>query len=753
MNATPTSQPHAIVFSLLPRPPRTRLRRVIVHLLALGLSICTTTGLALAHTTPSVPSAGRDATAERLTHTMISLKAQSQQAGSAEQAQLLGNLRTVAAARQRLLIRLLEDNPAEVLRLALPVVIRDSLPPAVQAYIEEMVELTGELEVLHEDYANGGRYRYFLQAAGKRFPLHFASEPPSLLSGSRVRVTGFRIGEALALAAGMTSVQTLTTALPNTFGAHPTLVILVNFQDNPTQPYTVSEAQSVVFDTTSDFYYENSYQQTWLTGDVAGWYTISLSGAVCDLSAIASHAKSAASAAGYNLAAYTHYVYGFPKDGCGGLGAGTIGGNPSQAWIIGSLELKVLSHELGHNFGLYHSHALDCGTAVLGTGCTVFEYGDRMDTMGNVAAGHFNAFQKERLGWLDYGTSPTMTTVEANGVYTIEPFETAGSGPKALAVLKSTDTTTDQQTWYYVEYRQALGFDSFLATNSNVLNGVMVHTGSPPSADSSYLLDMTPGSGSQNWSDWSDPAIEVGQSFTDPGSGVTIATASVSSTGAAVSVSFASPSCVPTNPGVALSPSQSQWVAAGTTVTYTLTVTNRDNASCAASSFSLQATVPDGWTATFAIAALVISPAASASTTLQVISAVSAVEGFYSVEATATNSADPTYAASAWATYVIVAGFEITVSTDQPTYTTNQSVFITAIVTANGSAVAGAAVTFTITEPTAVITTGMATTGSDGKAVYKFRLKKNDPLGIYQVRANASLTGVSGTAEGSFTVQ
>jgi hypothetical protein len=530
-------------------------------------------------------------------------------------------------------------------------------------------------------------------------------------------------------------------------------VILVNFQDNPIQPYTVSYAQSVMFGTTSDFFYENSYQQTWLTGDVAGWYTIPLSSTVCDLFSIASYAKSVASAAGFDLAAYRHYVYAFPKNGCGGLGAGTIGGNPSQAWIIGSLDLKVLSHELGHNFGLYHSHALDCATAVLGTSCTVLEYGERMDTMGNVAAGHLNAFQKKWLGWLDYGTSPAITTVQANGVYTLEPLETAGTGPKSLAILKSTDATTGQQTWYYVEYRQAFGFDSFLATNTNVLNGVMVHTGSPPNGDSSYLLDMTPASASQNWSDWSDPTLVVGRSFEDLEAAVTIAPVSVSSTGAAVSVSFASPTCVRGNPTVALSPSQSQWVSAGTTVTYTVTVTDRDNTGCTASSFSLQATVSGGWSTAFANAALVISPGANASTTLQVTSPVSPPDGFYTIGITVANSADPTYAASTSATYVIDAGLDVAVSTNQASYTTNQSVSITSIVGANGSSVAGTSVTFTITKSNGAVMTGKVTTGANGAAVYALRLKKNDPLGTYQVRANASLNGASGTAEASFTVR
>ena len=86
--------------------------------------------------------------------------------------------------------------------------------------------------------------------------------------------------------------------LPNTFGAQSTVIILVNFQDNPTyQPFTVADAQSVVFGTGSSFFLENSYQQTWLTGNVVGWFTIPVSSTNCDTSSIAAYAQSAASAA------------------------------------------------------------------------------------------------------------------------------------------------------------------------------------------------------------------------------------------------------------------------------------------------------------------------------------------------------------------------------------------------------------------------------------------------------------------------
>src|SRR3989454_5276368 len=149
------------------------------------------------------------------------------------------------------------------------------------------------------------------------------------------------------------------------------------------------------------------------------------------------------------------------NSGCGYSGMAQIGG--PNVWINGNLELKVVGHELGHVLGLYHSHALECGATTLGTNCSVWEYGDVLDIMGNTAAGHFNAFQKERLGWLGYGVSPPITTVQGGGTYALDPYEADGSGANALKILQSTDPTTGKKTWYYVEYRQAIGFDNFLS--------------------------------------------------------------------------------------------------------------------------------------------------------------------------------------------------------------------------------------------------------------------------------------------------
>jgi len=106
-----------------------------------------------------------------------------------------------------------------------------------------------------------------------------------------------------------------------------------------------------------------------------------------------------------------------------------------------------------------------------------------------------------------------------------------------LKILKSTDPTTGKRTWYYVQSRQAIGFDEGLAGNTNVLNGVLIHYGTESFGNSSYLLDMKPASGSTIYLDWSDPALAVGQTFSDPDAGVTITTNWVTSMAAEVTVS------------------------------------------------------------------------------------------------------------------------------------------------------------------------------------------------------------------------
>ena len=161
-----------------------------------------------------------------------------------------------------------------------------------------------------------------------------------------------------------------------------------------------------------------------------------------------------------NLALYPRRVFGFPQtSACNWWGLGTVGGgsdaqNPSRAWINGPYSLRVVGHEMGHNFGLFHSRSSTCDAG----GCLIDEYGDDHDIMG-AAAGHFNAFQKERLGWLGYGSSPAIEAVTETGQYPLEPYATPNGGlPKALRIFKS--TTGSSNTYIYAEARTQYGADA-----------------------------------------------------------------------------------------------------------------------------------------------------------------------------------------------------------------------------------------------------------------------------------------------------
>ncbi len=363
---------------------------------------------------------------------------------------------------------------------------------------------------------------------------------------------------------------------------------------------------------------------------------------------------------------------------------------------------------------------------------------------------HFNSFQKERLGWLNYNGSPPMTTVATDGVYWISPYETDTNDPKALKILKSTDSITGKKTFYYLEARRPIGFDGGLSGNANIMNGVLVRSGSESSADSSYLLDMTPGTTS-----WSDPALTLGQTYNDAAAGVNFTVLSVDSTGATVSVTFTpggTATCTRANPNLTLTPSN-QTVAIGGSANYTVTVTNADSSACAASTFNLSSALPAGLSGTFNSSALNLSPGASASTSLQVASLASLSAGTYNFTVTGTHSSAASYFKTTSGTETLVSGLAVTAATDKPSYSRNQPVLVSATVTSNGAPMANVNVSFTITKANGSLASGSAITGANGMAVYKYRLKSRDPLGAYQAKAVGTMSAVSGSATTTFNVQ
>jgi len=326
----------------------------------------------------------------------------------------------------------------------------------------------------------------------------------------------------------------------STFGEQRTAVILVNFADKPTKPISADDAYRLVFGTVSDFYWEGSYHATVLAGDVFGWFTVPVASNVCDVNLLAREADNAAAAAGIDLAGYDRLVYLAPQNSCTATGYHSGTALPSRTWVITDWpNARVIAHELGHNFGLSHSQALDCGGAIIGGDCINRSYGDAADTMGSGSTPHFNAFQKEILGWLGAGGQPAITTVVQSGRYLIAPLSSDGDGPRALKIPRGTDATTGQVNYYYVEYRQPTGFDAALGSVGNLTKGVLIHTGGINQY--SMLLDMTPDSDPlSSYHDINDSALTVGRSYLDAGAGISISLVSMDAAGATVDVAVAS---------------------------------------------------------------------------------------------------------------------------------------------------------------------------------------------------------------------
>jgi len=427
-------------------------------------------------------------------------------------------------------------------------------------------QASGILAIIHSDDFTHGNSTHTLvvhEDNGRDTPVRFTGIPPAL--GTRVSVTG-----ALGTDGGIDSaeVTTATSLAPMDLaamtGSQNAIFILVKFLDTASVPFTQADVQNAAVTSSgsvANYFQEVSFGQKLLNITVTPWLTAQTNTSTsCDYTAIANAANSAATAAGYSLGNYTNKFYVMPHNSaCGWMGLAYLG-SPYEAWSNGYNSVQVYTHELGHNFTLDHAGTVNCGTLVIGTGCSVAEYGDPFDTMGNQAAMHYNSMQKSLLGWLP--ASSVITHTGGTATYSLSPIETGGALTYAVKIAAGSNRT------YWIEYRQPLGFDIGLSSKPN--NGVQIRVSAPFQNASGYddteLLDMTPGS----TGGFGDATLVAGQSYTDSTYGITISVPSVSATLATVQVSSAALAATSTAVTSSLNPA-----AAGTSVTFTATVTGK----------------------------------------------------------------------------------------------------------------------------------------------------------------------------------
>jgi hypothetical protein len=436
-----------------------------------------------------------------------------------------------------------------------------------------------------------------LTSNGRHYTLVGAESQP-LASGSIVAASGTLTGTTLTVAS--TRVVAAATAV-STSGQQKVAAILAEWAGADSE--TTAELQAAVTDAGNWFDVVSAGRLTGFDVTTTNWVHIAAPSG-CDQDSIA---DAAIAAAGITATSYDHVVVYFPDyASCSWAGLGDEPGR--RVWLNGHTETSVLAHELGHNLGLWHAHALPCAapgatgydTATVSDDCVApIEYGDPADTMGNeggTGAPWFDAPHLAQLGWL--GSDLTTTTPCAGAVH-VAPYETPGS-VRAIAVDAGAEThpqrpgVLTEPVTYWVEARQPTGYDAGLG--SGLTDGVLVHVtepwwdnGSPPRAD--YGTDLLDGTADAN-NTWADAAVTAGSQVVTP-QGLTIHVDTVDGSGATVTLSTDRPS-VPRSATVAANTAHSVEVSwqppacsgGATIASYTVTALNDDGSLAATATTS-----------------------------------------------------------------------------------------------------------------------------------------------------------------------
>ncbi|CAH1197026.1 hypothetical protein NTGBS_220017 [Candidatus Nitrotoga sp. BS] len=300
-------------------------------------------------------------------------------------------------------------------------------------------------------------------------------------------------------------------------GARKALVIIVEWDGDASNPPVLAdvsrdEAKSWVDE------YATPYFQLISRGLFQGWQTTAagpylirspkLARSICDDSwriYLAGEADAAARSVGINPDSFDNIIYYNSHTNACPRGNAELGGK--RAWLDGlwNDEDYLVTHELGHNLGVHHSHGTRCvdvsGAPVpFSANCMQVDYEDRYSVMGRALPLPYNVLAAQHLntlGWFfkqgdlenivfDPRRPPTH--------YYLAPLEQQSSPVlKALKIVNG-------ETTFWVEYRQSA---------SPWSPGLIIRREDPVDGKT-FLLDMHPGGSSG----FVDAPLAAGETWT-----------------------------------------------------------------------------------------------------------------------------------------------------------------------------------------------------------------------------------------------
>jgi hypothetical protein len=480
--------------------------------------------------------------------------------------------------------------------------VRSMAAAAMPKAAPQRAVLTGTLRMFHIDYVDGrpAEFGYSLVTdAGRTNIVDLGALLPALENGARATISGPAdargyitvdtieiLGppapkpKASAAAGPPQAVTTGYTVVPLKYPTNGAAPFTYNADPGawPIPTITTTVLGAAPAQSTAEYFKEVSFGAQIVNGVVASLANAWLQAeaprpGACNtspeldavLASIETQGNAKAAAAGFDTNSRPGILYVVDSlPSCGWAGLGYIGWE--RAYTNGTASLGVVGHELGHNFGLYHAGSLDCGAATIATsGCSVTEYGDPFDIMGNQRPMHLAAYQKLLLGYIAGGTVATHSAGSTE--YTLQPIELAGQSQYAVRV-----PTGNANRTYWIEFRQPLGFDSGLSAFPNL--GAQVRLAMPfewnncggctGNYDDTQFLDMTPATPA-----FTDGTLLATKSFTDSLHNITFEVTSANATAMKVKVTVGS-AAAPTTTTLASSVNPS---TPGQSVTFTATVT------------------------------------------------------------------------------------------------------------------------------------------------------------------------------------